>query len=148
MNNNIVYVGMAGDIIHYGHVNIIKEASKYGLVTIGLLTDDAIISYKRTPIVNFENGKKVIEQFKDIYNIIPQNTLDYTENLLKIKPKYVVHGDDWKTGPQQKTREKIIKLLENWDGKLIEIPYTQNISTTEIIEKINSLYIYNDKRIN
>ena len=136
MKECIVYVGMAGDIIHYGHVNIIKEASKYGLVTIGLLTDDAIISYKRTPIITFENRKKVIEQFKDVDNIIPQNSLDYTENLIKLKPKYVVHGDDWKTGPQKKTRDKIIELLKNWGGQLVEIPYTKNISTTQIIKKI------------
>lgn len=136
MKECIVYVGFAGDLIHHGHVNIINQASKYGSVTIGLLTDEAIISYKRTPIVTFENRKKVIEQFKDVDNIIPQNSLDYTENLIKLKPKYVVHGDDWKTGPQKKTRDKIIELLKNWGGQLVEIPYTKNISTTQIIKKI------------
>lgn len=131
-----VYIAMAADLIHYGHINIILEGIKYGKIMIGLLTDEAIISYKRTPIIKYEYRKKMLENIKNIENIVEQNTLDYIPNLLKYKPKYVVHGDDWKEGPQKQTRQKVIETLKLWDGKLIEIPYTKNISTTDIIKKI------------
>ena len=106
-----VYVGCSADLIHNGHINIINVAASYGDVTIGLLTDDAIKSYKRTPIITFESRKKVIQQFKGIKHVIAQETLDYTDNLIKLKPDYVIHGDDWKEGPQKETRSKIIELL-------------------------------------
>jgi len=131
-----VYIGMSADIIHHGHINIIREASRYGTITIGLLTDDAIISYKRVPIVTFENRKKVVEYIKNVDKVIPQTTLDYTENLMKLKPDYVLHGDDWREGSQKETRQKIIDLLKQWDGELVEVPYTSDISTTNIINKI------------
>ena len=152
MSNKSVYVGFAADLIHHGHINIINEATKYGNVTVGLLSDEAIISYKRKPIISFENRKIVVQQFKNVENVVPQKTLDYSDNLTKLRPDYVVHGDDWKTGPQKETREKIINLLKQWNGELIEIPYTPNVSTTAIINKIidensNSSYISNSKKL-
>jgi phosphoenolpyruvate mutase len=147
-----VYAGFSADLIHHGHVNLINEASKYGDVTIGLLTDNAIKTYKRSPIISYENREIVIKQFKGIVNVIPQESLDYTDNLNKLKPDYVVHGDDWKEGPQKETRSKIIELIKQWGGELIDIPYTKNISTTAIINKIideNPLsnYISNSKKL-
>ena len=105
------YVAMSADLIHQGHINIIKEATKYGNVIIGLLTDRAIASYKRVPFMKYDERKVVIEQIKGVAKVIPQNTLDYEENLMALKPDYVVHGDDWKEGVQKKTREKIIEIL-------------------------------------
>lgn len=130
---HLVYVGFAGDIIHYGHINIIKIAAKYGSVVVGLLTDEAISSYKRKPIMIYKQRRIVAINIKGVDKVISQNTLDYTNNLKKIKPKYVVHGDDWKTGPQKKTRDKVIELLKKWNGKLIEIKYTKGISTSKIL---------------
>ena len=132
----IVYVGMVADFLHHGHINIINEARKLGFVTIGLLTDAAAESYKRKPIFTFEQRKKIIENIKGVDSVIPQTSLDYIPNLEKIKPDYVVHGDDWKSGIQKSQREKIIKFLEENNGILIEIPYTPGISSTSIIKHL------------
>tara|TARA_B100001093_G_scaffold299276_1_gene285368 strand:+ start:2113 stop:3420 length:1308 start_codon:yes stop_codon:yes gene_type:complete len=131
-----VYVGMSADIIHHGHINIIETASKYGEVIVGLLSDEAIESYKRTPVVNYGNRLRIINSIRGVKEVVCQETLDYSVNLKKFKPDYVVHGDDWKEGPQKETRKKILDLLKEWKGELIEIPYTKNISTTAIINKI------------
>jgi len=125
-----VYVGMSIDLIHHGHINIINHAKKYGMVIVGLLTDKAIASYKRIPAFEYHQRKIVVESIKGVEEVIPQETLDYVPNLRKIKPDYVVHGDDWKTGVQQETRNRIIGVLKEWGGILIEIPYTQGISST------------------
>ena len=128
----IVYVGMSADLIHPGHINIIKEATKLGEVTIGLLTDKAIASYKRLPFLTYEQRKTIIEQIKGVQNVVPQFTLDYSANLREIKPDYVVHGDDWCSGVQAGTRQKVIETLNEWGGKLIEVPYTQGISSSQL----------------
>ena len=128
MNQKIVYVGISADIMHPGHINILKEASKYGQVIVGLLTDKAIASYKRLPFLTFDQRKKVIENMKQVYKVVPQETLDYRPNLEKIRPDIVVHGDDWKKGVQAKTRQQVIATLKKWGGKLIEPKYTKNIS--------------------
>lgn len=113
---NKVYVGMCADLIHHGHLNIIKEASKYGKVVIGLLTDSAIASYKRLPALSYEERKIVIENIVGVNEVIPQDTLDYIPNLEKIKPNYVVHGDDWKEGVQKQVRQNVINKLKEWGG--------------------------------
>ena len=126
-----VYVTMAVDMIHNGHINIIKEAAKLGEVTVGLLTDSAIA---RLPLMPYESRKLIIEAIKGVSKVIPQKTHEYTHNLNLLKPDYVVHGDDWKEGVQKKVRDKVIESLKNWGGELIEIPYTKNISSS-IIDK-------------
>ena len=88
-------------------------------MVVGLLTDEAVASYKRLPIFTFEQRKKIIENIKGVTEVIPQNSLDYIPNLKKIKPNYVVHGDDWKYGVQQQTRQKVIDVLKEWGGTLI-----------------------------
>ncbi len=98
MKTDKVYIAMSADLIHHGHLNIINKAKKYGKVTLGLLTDKAIASYKRLPALTYEQRKKVIENIKGISQVVPQDTLDYVPNLMKIKPDYVIHGDDWKEG--------------------------------------------------
>jgi len=135
-NNKImakkVYVGMSADMIHPGHLNIIKEASKLGDVMIGLLTDKAIASYKRLPALKYEQRKEIIENIKGVKEVVPQEELDYSPNLRKYKPDYVVHGDDWKTGVQAQVRQKVIDTLKEWGGKLYEVPYTKGISSTQL----------------
>ena len=128
----IVYIGMSADLIHPGHLNIIGEAKKYGEVIVGVLTDEAIASYKRLPYMNYEQRKNIVENLKGVSRAISQNTLDYSPNLRDIKPDYVVHGDDWKTGIQRKTRQQVIDTLAEWGGKLIEPKYTEGISSTRL----------------
>ena len=134
MPEKIVYVGISADIMHPGHINILKEASKYGQVIVGLLTDKAIASYKRLPFLTYEQRKDVIENMKQVYKVVPQETLDYRPNLMKIRPDIVVHGDDWKIGVQSKVRLQVIETLSIWKGELIEIPYTPGISSTKLIK--------------
>ena len=107
-----VYVGLSADILHKGHINILKLASKYGEVTVGLLTDNAISSYKKIPYLNYEQRETVIKNIKFVKNVIPQQTLDYVNNLKKINPDFVVHGDDWKKGVQKTTRSRVINTLK------------------------------------
>lgn len=131
-----VYVGLSADIMHEGHINILKIANSYGDVIVGLLTDQAIASYKNIPYLDYKKRKVVIENMKYVKKVVPQKTLDYVENLKLIRPDYVVHGDDWKSGVQKKTRSDVIKTLKKWSGKLIEPKYTKNISSTIIKNKI------------
>ena len=138
-NNNIVYVGLSADILHEGHINILKIANSYGDVVVGLLTDEAIASYKNIPYLNFRQRKVVLENLRYVKKVIPQQTLDYVDNLNIVRPNYVVHGDDWKTGIQKKTRDRVLKALKKWSGKLIEPKYTKNISSTIIKNKISEV---------
>ena len=131
-----VYVGLAVDIIHEGHINILKKANTLGDVTVGLLTDEAIASYKNIPYLDFKRRKTIIQNIKYVKKVIPQDTLDYVPNLNLLKPDFVVHGDDWKIGVQKKTRERVINTLKKWSGKLIEPKYTKDISSTIIKQKI------------
>ncbi len=134
----VVYVGMSADIVHPGHINLIRAAEKYGEVTVGLLTDAAITSYKRKPCMTFEERKAVVENIKGVTRVVPQETLDYVPNLKKLKPQYVVHGDDWCEGVQKATRQRVIEVLQEWGGELIEPPYTPGVSSTEIIRRLRS----------
>ena len=134
-----VYVGMAADLIHEGHMNILKTASEYGDVVVGVLTDEAIASYKRLPFMTYEQRKIVIENIKGVVKVIPQKTLDYVPNLQSIKPDFVVHGDDWKTGRQAKTRQAVIDALTEWGGQLIEPTYTADISSTQLNKAVREI---------
>ena len=130
MAGKSVYVGMSADLIHPGHLNIITRARELGEVTIGLLTDAAIASYKRLPYLSYEQRKAVIENIRGVDRVVPQETLDYVPNLQQYRPDYVVHGDDWQSGIQAKTRQRVIDALAEWGGELVEVPYTQGISST------------------
>jgi len=141
-----VYIAMSADIIHTGHINIIVEGAKYGNVIIGLLTDEAIATYKRLPILDYEARKRIFENIKNVEMVVKQETLDYTENLRRLKPDYVIHGDNWKKGVQTLVRERVIEVLQEWGGELIEVPYTQGISTKELAEQYRTLANTPDNR--
>jgi phosphoenolpyruvate phosphomutase / 2-hydroxyethylphosphonate cytidylyltransferase len=143
----IVYVGLSVDIIHEGHINILKTAYKFGDVIVGLLTDEAIASYKNIPYLNYERRKIIVQNIRYVKKVIPQNTLSYIPNLNLIKPDYVVHGDDWKKGVQKQTRLDVIKTLKKWSGKLIEPTYTKNISSTLIKKKILEIGVSPQNRV-
>jgi|TARA_B100000768_G_C11246949_1_gene362203 phosphoenolpyruvate phosphomutase / 2-hydroxyethylphosphonate cytidylyltransferase len=147
MKKKIVYVGLAADILHKGHINILKTANRYGSIIVGLLTDQAIASYKNIPYLDYEKRKVVIENIRYVKKVVPQNTLDYVSNLELIKPDYVIHGNDWKTGVQKKTRERVIKTLKKWSGKLIEPNYTENISSTLIKKEMNNIVSSLENRV-
>lgn len=146
-NIKTVYVGMSADIIHPGHLNIIHEAQKLGKVIVGVLTDQAIASYKRLPYLNYEQRALVVENLKGVDKVIPQTTLDYVPNLEELKPDYVVHGDDWKVGVQQKTRQRVINTLAKWGGVVVDIPYTKGISSTQLNVKLKEIGTTPDIRL-
>ena len=127
---------MAADIVHPGHVNILKVAASYGDVIVGLFTDEAIASYKRVPYMTYEQRAAVIGNMKGVVKVIPQETKDYEPNLRKLKPDYMVHGTDWRTGPLAEVRQRAIDVMTEWGGKVIEPEYTKGISTTQIIKEI------------
>ena len=120
-----VYLALAADVLHEGHINILKIANNLGEVTVGLLTDKAIARYKKFPHLTYRQRLTVLKSVKYVKKIIPQETLDYSKNLKKLKPDFLVHGDDWKKGVQKSTRAKAIKILKTWRGKLIEPSYTK-----------------------
>ncbi len=134
-----VYLAMSADIIHHGHINVIAEARKLGEVTVGILTDEVIATYKRLPVIDFEHRKQIVENLKGVNRVVPQDTLDYVPNLLELKPDYVVHGDDWKTGIQQEIREKVIETLQQWGGELVEIEYTKGVSVSMLEQALQDI---------
>ena len=133
-----VFVPMTLDFLHIGHVTILNHAKKYGSIILGLVTDRGIVTYKKKkPINNYSKRKKFAQMLKDIEYILPVRSLKDIVSLVKIyKFDYVVHGDDWKKGPQTKTRKELIKATKKWKGKVIDVPYTKNISSTKIINQL------------
>ena len=132
----LVYVPMAVDIVHPGHINIIKKASELGEVMVGLFTDEAIASYKNPPYMDYEMCKTVIENVKGVSRVVPQVSRDYEPNLRKYKPDYMVHGTDWREGPLADVRAKAIDVMAEWGGKIVEPEYTKGVSSSMIKKKI------------
>jgi len=127
-----VYLGMIGDIIHPGIINIINEGAKLGELWIGLFTDSAIATHKRLPYLNYEQRKSVVENIKGVSKVIAQNEWSYVPNLINYKPDIIIHGDDWKTGPESKLREDVFNVMKELGGDVVEIPYTQGINSTQL----------------
>lgn len=142
-----VYLGMIGDIMHPGLINIITEGSKYGDVMIGLFTDRAIATHKRLPYLTYDQRKAVIEKIVGVKTIVPQEEWSYVENLKRYKPDYIIHGDDWLYGPDKYIRDEVFKVMEAQGGKVIEIPYTKGISATGLKEAIDSLGVTPQARL-
>ena len=130
-----VYFAFSEDLLHEGHKKILKYASKFGDVTVGLLTDSAIIEYKNLPHLSYEQREELIKKISFIKRVVPQETLDYSKNINLLKPDFIVHGDDWRKGIQKTIREKVIKSLKKYKGRLIETKYVKNISLSKINEK-------------
>ena len=131
-----VYLGMTADFFHHGHANIINKASEYGDVTIGLLTDNAVVEHKRLPFLNYEQRKKILVAIKGVVDVIPQDEWDYAPNILRIKPDIMIHGDDWLEGPLMPLREKAINALKTYGGRLVEVSYTKDISSEHYANEI------------
>lgn len=138
-NSRRVYVGMSADLIHPGHLNVLERAHELGDVTVGLLTDKAIASYKRLPHMTYEQRRAVVASLRTVADVIPQETLDYVPNLEQLRPDYVVHGDDWRSGVQQKTRQRVVDTIRRWGGELVEVPYTEGVSSTQLNEAVKQV---------
>lgn len=134
-----VYLGITGDIIHPGIINIIKEGAKLGDLTVGLLTDSAIVSHKRLPYLTYEQRKDVVENIKGVAKVIPQEEWSYVPNLKKIKPDFMIHGDDWKNNYLSKIRDEVFEAMKEWGGQVVEIPYTQGINSSALADNASSI---------
>ena len=143
-----VYVSLIADLLHAGHIKVLNAAAKKGEVTVGLLTSTAIGELNDTAYLKYKQRYEVINSLSMVKEIIPQKEASYKKNLLKIKPDYVVHGDDWVEGPQQKIRNEVIDILKSWSGELIEIPYSSEISDKNIKEQLMKLGVTTVNRMN
>lgn len=132
----LVYVPMAADIIHPGHINILKTAASLGRVMVGLFSDEAIRTYKPEPYMNYEQRKTVLENLKGVDVVVMQETKDYEPNLRRFKPDYMVHGTDWREGPLAQVRQKAFDVMAEWGGEIVEPEYTQGVSSTEFKKKV------------
>lgn len=134
-----VYLGMIADIMHPGLINIINEGAKYGEVIIGLFTDKAIATHKRLPYLTYEQRETVVRSIHGVSDVVPQDDWSYVPNLVKYKPDYIIHGDDWLEGPDKYIRDEVFKVMECLGGKVIEIPYTKGITSSGLAEELESL---------
>ena len=130
-----VYMVMSTDVIHGGHIAIINKAKKLGKLIIGVLSDEAIAGYKRFPLIPFEERKILYKNIAGVAEVVKQNTLSYKKNLLKLKPDYVVHGDNWIHGYQEPIRQEVIDTLNTYGGKLVEFPYSDDPKYKEIDDR-------------
>lgn len=131
-----VYTCFCTDVIHEGHLNILQEAKKYGEVTVGILSDAAMIRFNRYPTITIEERKKIVEETGLADKVIIQNQVMYDEVIAQVKPDYVIHGDNWKTGPESAIRRNVIENLEKYGGELIEAGYTYNENVKKIDDTI------------
>lgn len=138
---NKVYVSLIADLLHAGHINILKEASKLGDVTVGLLTEKAAGELNDVPYLEYDNRKLVLESLSFVTEVIPQKTASYKENLEHLRPDYVVHGDDWINTSQKKYRSEVLETLKQWGGELIEVGYSKDINNLRIKEEMSRLGI-------
>ena len=147
MKNKTVYIPLAVDLLHSAHISILKKAKKYGKVIVGLMTDKAISEYKQLPTLDYSERYEILSGVKFIDKIVEQKNWDYTENINKYKPDFFIHGDDWKSGIQKNQREKVIRALKKIKSKLIEVPFSKNISSSEIKNKILQRDFASENRI-
>jgi len=124
--NRMIYMCFSTDIIHSGHIAIIRRAQRLGKVTIGALSDEAVTSYKRVPLVPFEERKTLYSNLSGVNRVVDQQQLSYAEILRDLKPDIVVHGDDWKDGFQKPIRDEVVQVLSEYGGKLVEYPYSKD----------------------
>lgn len=131
-----VYTCFCTDVIHEGHLNIINVAKQYGEVYIGVLTDEAMIRFNRFPVLSFEERIELVRKIPGIRGVVVQDEIMYDKVIRELKPKYVIHGDNWKTGPMKAIRDNVEKLLAAYGGSIIDVPYTYNENVKRIDARI------------
>lgn len=149
-NMKKVYTCFCTDVIHEGHLNILREANKYGEVTVGILSDAAMIKFNRFPTISIEERKQIVQATGLVKNIIIQDEIMYDKVLAELRPDYVIHGDNWCSGPETAIRENVLKNLAAYGGELVEIGYTYNENVKkidEIIKEKLSMPEYRRKRL-
>lgn len=132
IENRTVYMCFSTDMIHSGHIAIIRKAEKLGRLIVGVLSDEAVVSYKRFPLLPFDERKTMFENITGVWQVVEQKTLSYKDNLLQYKPTYVVHGDDWCTGFQRPVRDEVCAVLASYGGQLVEYPYAADEKFKEL----------------
>lgn len=142
----VAYVSVASDILHEGILNVIAKAAELGEVVIGLMSDEAIATYKRVPLLSYASRERVYASLADVSRVVRQDTLSYRKNLLALHPDYVVHGDDWVEGPQSMVRSEVVELLASWGGELVEVPYTRGVSATSLEARLREFRRSPDER--
>ena len=142
-----VYVGITGDMIHPGIINIIQQGAKYGRLIVGLLTNTAIATHKRIPYLTYEQRKKILENIKGVSEVVPQEDWSYVPNLEKLKPDYIIHGDDWKTNYLKNIRTEVYEVMKKIGGEVIEIPYTKGINSSKIFENKINIGVTQEQRL-
>ena len=130
-----IYMCLSTDVIHEGHLNVIRNAKQYGHLIAGVMSDEAMIRFDQFPTISFEERYNLIKSISEIDEVTIQDDVMYDTVLKKFKPDYVIHGDNWKEGPQSAIRDNVIATLKEWGGELIEIPYTYN----EEVRKIDKI---------
>lgn len=142
-----VYVAISADFLHDGHLNVISKARELGDVIIGALTDKAIASYKRSPMLTLEQRIRIYENIKGVSQVVKQDELSYRKNLLDLRPDIVVHGDDWKSGPMSEIRNEVIETIKSYGGELVEVPYSHHLSSQGLMNQIRKMGTTPDLRL-
>lgn len=138
VENRTVYMCFSTDIIHSGHIAIIRKAARYGKLIIGVLSDEAVVSYKRFPLLPYEERKTMFENITGVYKVVEQAKLSYKDNLKTYQPDYVVHGDNWKTGFQKSVRDEVVSVLAEYGGQLIEFPYASDEKYKDLDKRVRA----------
>ena len=132
VENRTVYMCFSSDMIHSGHISIIHKAARLGKLIIGVLTDEAVVSYKRYPLMPFAERKTMFENIRGVWKVVEQTELSYMRNLEKYRPDFVVHGDDWLTGFQRPIRDEVVGVLASYGGQLVEYPYDNSAQLAQL----------------
>ena len=131
-----VYTCFCTDVIHEGHINILKEAAKYGRVVVGILSDPAMIRFNRFPTVSFDERMRIVQELDIVDEVIVQDDIMYDNIVAQLHPDYIIHGDNWLEGPMKAIRDNAESLLSEYGGKVIDVPYTYNENVKRIDQRI------------
>ena len=133
-----IYTCFTTDVIHEAHLNIIKKAKEYGELYVGVMTDEAMVSFDRFPTISISKRIEQIEAIPEVDHVVVQDSIMYDSIIKELKPDYVIHGDNWLSGPTRIIRENVKKALDVYGGKIIDIPYTYNDTVRKIDRKMQA----------
>lgn len=133
-----IYTCFTTDVIHEAHLNIIKKAKEYGELYVGVMTDEAMVSFDRFPTMSISKRIEQIKAIPGVDHVVVQESIMYDSIIKELKPDYVIHGDNWLSGPTRIIRENVKKALDVYGGKIIDIPYTYNDTVRKIDRKMQA----------